>query len=102
MKKLIVILIILGSSFVLISAQTAMPQINQTQKQQQIRIRQGVKSGELTRRETRKLEHQQKAIQHDKRIAKADGVVTPNERKQIRREQNRASKNIYRKKHNRI
>lgn len=102
MKKTIAILIILVVSFTVVSAQTLTPKINRTQKNQQLRIHQGVKSGELTRRETRKLENQQKAIKHDKRIAKADGVVTPGERKQIRHEQNRASKNIYIKKHNRI
>ena len=102
MKKLVAILIILGSSFTLISAQTVTPKINQTQRKQQLRIHQGVKSGELTRRETRKLEYQQKAIQHGKRIVKADGVVTPRERRYIRSEQNKASRNIYRMKHNRI
>ncbi len=102
MKKMITILIILGVSFTVISAQTLTPKINRTQKSQQLRIHQGVKNGELTRREAHRLENQQKAVQHRKRIAKADGVVTPGERKQIRQEQNRASKNIYLKKHNRI
>lgn len=102
MKKIIAILIILGVSYTAVSAQTAIPTINKAQKKQQPRIHQGVKSRELTRGEARKLEYQQKAIQHDKRIAKANGVVTPGERKHIRNEQNRASKNIYRKKHNRI
>ena len=102
MKKTIAILIIIVVSFTVVSAQTLTPQINRTQKNQQLRIHQGVKSGELTRREARKLENQQKAIRYNKRIAKANGVVTSGERKQIRNEQNRASKNIYMKKHNRI
>ncbi len=102
MKKMIAILIILGVSFTAATAQTLTPEINKTQKNQQLRIHQGAKSGELTRRETRKLENQQRVIRHSKRIAKADGIVTPGERKQIRNEQNRASKNIYMKKHNRI
>ncbi len=102
MKRIIAILIILSSNYTLITAQTATPQISQTQKKQQLRIHQGVKSGELTRGEARKLEYQQKAIQHDKHIAKLDGVVTPFERKHIRNEQNKASKIIYRKKHNGI
>ncbi|TSA27448.1 MAG: hypothetical protein D4R68_05600 [Ignavibacteriales bacterium] len=93
---------ILGVSYTAISAQTVTPRINKTQKKQQLRVHQGIKSGELTRGEVRKLENQQKAIQRDKRIAKADEVVTPGERKQIRKEQNRASNNIYIKKHNRI
>lgn len=102
MKKTITLLIILVVSLTVVSAQTLTPKINRTQKNQQLRIQQGVKSGELTRREARKLENQQRVIQHNKRIAKADGVVTSRERKQIRNEQSRASKNIYLKKHNRI
>ncbi len=102
MKKIIAILIILGSNYTAVLAQTATPTINKTQKKQQIRIHQGIKSGELTRGEVRKLENQQKVIQRDKKIAKADGIVTSRERKNIRKEQNRASNNIYKKKHNRI
>ncbi|MCX6175182.1 MAG: hypothetical protein NTZ27_10550 [Ignavibacteriales bacterium] len=102
MKRIFAILIILSVSYTAISAQTVTPKIDKTQKNQQLRIHQGIKSGELTRGEVRKLENQQKAIQRDKRIAKADGALTPGERRHIRNEQNRASKNIYIKKHNRI
>lgn len=83
-----------------ISAQTQTPGINQRQRNQQARIHQGISSGELTPREARKLQRGQFAIQTQKRIAKADGVVTRCERMRIHRHQNIASKNIYYKKHN--
>jgi len=68
---------------------------------QQARIAQGAGSGELTRRETRVLEREQKKIQIERRLAQADGKVTPAEKRFLRREQNRASRHIARQKHDR-
>ncbi len=76
------------------------PVINQRQVNQHARIRQGVKSGELTPGEAAKLRAEQRDIRADKQAAKADGKVTPAERRQIRRDQNKASRDIYRLKHN--
>lgn len=81
-------------------AQTATPRVAKRQVNQQERIHQGVKSGELTKGEAVRLEAQQAKINRDKKQAKADGVVTPRERAKLAHEQNRASKNIYVKKHN--
>lgn len=81
-------------------AQDKTPVVDQREKNQQARIKEGVKSGELTKRETRRLEAQQGKIKADEMSAKADGKVTNAERRQLKREQNRANKNIYRKKHN--
>jgi hypothetical protein len=100
LKKIILTIVIIGLTTLQINAQSATPGINKTQKNQQTRIREGVRSGELTKSETRKLEKQQVHIQRDKKIAKADGIVTINERKHIRSEQAIASGNIFRKKHN--
>lgn len=101
MKKLF---IITSALFVLaivndLSAQTSTPKVRQRQANQQARIQEGRKSGELTGKETAKLETQQAKIQHDKKVAKSDGIVTPAERQKLQREQNRASRNIYRQKH---
>ncbi len=79
---------------------TATPVINQRQRNQQRRIGQGVQSGQLTGGETRQLERQQARIQATKQKDKADGNVTPQERRQLTRMQDRASRNIYRDKHN--
>jgi hypothetical protein len=80
-------------------AQRATPGINNRQVNQQARIRQGVQSGELTCREAAGLEAQQAQIRHQKRVAKADGVVTPRERSKIHRSQRRASRSIAYQKH---
>ena len=81
-------------------AQVATPKINERQIEQQKRIRQGVRSGQLTRKEARHLEAREAKIQHEKMMAKADGKVTKAERAKLTREQNRESKAIYNKKHN--
>ena len=76
--------------------------VGQRRENQQDRIAQGVKSGQLTAGETAKLEKQQKGI--SKQVAsdrKANGgTLTASEKKQVNKEQNQASRNIYRKKHN--
>ena len=81
------------------SAQTATPGINASQRNEQARIQQGVRSGELTRAEAARLKAREADIRQDKRAAKADGVVTPGERHEIRKDQNQASRAIYRQKH---
>jgi hypothetical protein len=76
--------------------------VGQRRENQQDRIAQGVKSGQLTPGETAKLEKQQQGI--NKQVAKDrkanGGTLTASEKKQVNREQNQASRNIYRKKHN--
>ena len=81
-------------------AQSKTPVVDQRQKNQQERIKEGVKTGEVTRGEARRLEAQQGKIKADEMVAKSDGKVTNAERRQLKREQNRTSRNIYRKKHN--
>jgi len=75
------------------------PVIDKREQNQKARIKQGVKSGELTKKEARRLAAEQKKIKHDEKKAKADGVVTSREKAKIRKEQKRASKDIYRQKH---
>jgi len=77
-------------------------EVGQRRENQQDRIAQGIKSGQLTAGETAKLENQQKNI--NKQVA-ADraangGKLTAGEKAQVNKEQNKASKNIYNKKHN--
>jgi hypothetical protein len=78
----------------------ATPRITHKQVRQQTRIKQGVKSGEVTPGESKKLETEQAKIQSDKKDAKSDGTVTPKERRSIRHEQRKASRDIYKAKHN--
>jgi hypothetical protein len=80
-------------------AQTATPGIDKRQANQEKRIDQGVKSGELNKREAARLEKREGKLQADKEKAAADGKVTKKERRQLNREANRDSKAIYRQKH---
>jgi hypothetical protein len=76
--------------------------VGQRRENQQDRIAQGIKSGQLTAGETARLEKQQQGI--NKQVAsdrKANGgTLNAGQKKQINKEQNQASRNIYRKKHN--
>lgn len=74
--------------------------VNKRQHHQTQRIKDGVKSGELTRRETRGLVHEQRDIRKLEREYKSDGELTRDERKDLHREQNQASRHIYKQKHN--
>jgi hypothetical protein len=76
--------------------------VGQRRENQQDRIAQGIKSGQLTAGETAKLENQQKGInQQVSADRKANGgKLTTAEKKQVNHEQNQASKNIHHKKHN--
>jgi len=81
-------------------AQTHTPVINHREHRQERRINQGVRNGELTRNEASHLRTREAKLNHDKRMARADGRVTVAERRHLRREENRTSRAIYRKKHN--
>lgn len=83
-------------STISVSAQT----IKKDAVRQHHRIKQGVRSGELTRAEAKNLKQDQKEIHQDIKEAKSDGVITPDERKDIRKDQRKESREIYRKKHN--
>lgn len=81
------------------------PRVNEVtsrQESQQKRIAEGVRSGELTRGEAARLEAQQQHIESQKEryMAEHNGHLTRREQIQLNREQNRASRNIYAKKHN--
>ena len=80
-------------------AQEQTPVVNRRERRQKQRIQQGVKSGELTRKETRELRQGQKKVRQTEKQAKSDGVVTKDERTEIRKEQNAQSKKIYKAKH---
>lgn len=81
------------------TAQTATPGISPARRNERARINQGVASGELTRTEAAQMRGRQAEIRQDKRAAKSDGVVTRDERQDIRKDKNQASRAIYRQKH---
>ena len=83
-------------------AQAPTHNIAARQANQQRRIANGVKSGQLTPHETRHLERQERGIQNEKRSMRAqnNGHLTRQDRRVVAHQQNQESRRIYRKKHN--
>lgn len=79
---------------------TATTKIDARQERQEMRIEQGVNSGQLTAKETANLDKREAKIESDKLKAEADGKVTRKERVHLNRELDHTSNKIYRKKHN--
>lgn len=75
------------------------PGINHRQHHQNERIRQGVRSGELTRAEVKDLNQQRRGIRQEERAYKADGHMTRAERRDLHQDMNALSKDIYNEKH---
>jgi hypothetical protein len=84
-----------------LSAQTSQD-INQRKENQQDRIAQGVKSGQLTAGETSHLEHQEAGINHEEKAMRAqdNGHLSKADKSVINKQQNQESRRIYRDKHN--
>ncbi len=96
--------ILLGAAIgtMLWSAGVQAETIPQRRQNQQDRIAQGVRSGQLTARETARLENREAAIHREVRRDRAlhDGHLTPVERARIQHQDNVTSREIYRDKHN--
>jgi hypothetical protein len=80
----------------------AMSRVNTREGNQQARIANGVKSGQLTPDETRHLENREANINHEVHNDRAanGGKLTQQERAQVNHQQNKTSKEIYDDKHN--
>ena len=98
MKKAILSVMIAGAGLIPTYAQG---RVAKRQENQQDRIAQGVASGRLSAGETANLEHKEAKLNREVRNdRKANGgSLTPQERQQVNRQQNRLSRNIYRDKH---
>ena len=76
--------------------------VNARQWRQTARIRQGVRSGELTRRETQRLAAEQASIRTQEAFyRRSGGEFSARERARIQRELHQSSRHIYRQKHDR-
>lgn len=84
---------------VLAFAQANTPRVDQRQANQERRIEQGVASGSLTPREANRLERGQQHVANMESRAKADGVVTRQERARLHQAQDVQSRRIYAQKH---
>ncbi len=91
-----------GITFTLPAAAAQPQEVQQRKENQQDRISQGVKSGQLTPGETAHLENREAGINRETRHMRAadNGHLTAKDRKIVNRQQNRVSRNIYRDKHN--
>lgn len=103
MKRIVSVILstvfVLGMSVATFAQNTNTPRVDRRERNQQRRIRRGVRSGELTHREARRLERQQAVTHAEEAAAKADGKVTKRERRHLNRRENRTSRHIYRQKH---
>jgi hypothetical protein len=77
-------------------------EVGQRQENQQDRIAQGVKSGQLTAGETAKLEKQQQGINREVKGMREEngGKLSKGDKALVNKQQNQASRKIYDKKHN--
>lgn len=74
--------------------------VNARQGRQTARIKQGVRSSELTRRETQRLAAEQASIRTQEAFyRRSGGEFTARERARIQRELQQSSQHIYRQKH---
>lgn len=82
------------------SAGTYSPRVDRREANQQNRINNGISSGALTPKETYRLQRQQANINAQEARFKSDGNLSRRERRVLENRQDRASKAIYRAKHN--
>jgi len=100
MKKIITLLLCALLSSVLIYNTAWAGRGANCQVRQQQRIRQGINNGELTVKEVRHLKREQMQIQKHKRKALRDDTLTPRECRRLENLQDKASRPIYKNKHN--
>ena len=94
--------VLLATALVIAPAVLSAQTIGQRKVDQQARIAQGVRSGQLTPRETSHLEHQEAGINRETRAMRAqnNGHLTGQDRRVLHAQQNQESRRIYRDKHN--
>ena len=98
MKKILVAALFV-CGFTIASYAQSTPVVDKREDIQKERIKDGVKSGELNKAETKRLVKNQRHIKRTETKAKADGVVTSAERAKLDRKQDKASKRITKQKH---
>ena len=98
MKKVLVTVALSGMLSTAAYGQTTVDKREHIQRE---RIQQGVRSGELTRPEARRLRLEEARVRATEARAKRDGVVTPREHLQLNRRLNKTNRDIFRQKHDR-
>lgn len=100
--KIIAVSVVLGALLVPIAAQASPKSINHRLNHQQRRIDNGIRHGQLTGRETARLERREVALRHTEHFDRKHdhGLLTDGEHRRLERRENRLSHSIYRDKHN--
>jgi hypothetical protein len=102
MKRVIIVNMLIGA---LLTGTATMAfaddKIKDCKQNQQKRIAQGVKSGQLTPKETAHLENKEAKLNKEVRQDRKEngGNLTNNEKAQVNRQQNKLSQDIYNQKH---
>jgi Ni/Co efflux regulator RcnB len=102
MNRLILSLAAFASVAAALPSVASAQDVGARQTNQQARIQQGVRSGELTGRETRHLERGEARLAYRKDMMRArdGGRLTGHDRVALNRQENRLSRHIFRAKHN--
>src|SRR5438445_9267655 len=74
--------------------------VNEREREQERRIHQGVRSGQLTGSEAKGLQQEERSIKTEEKQFKSDGKLTADERQKLHSDLNKTSKDIYVEKHN--
>src|SRR5687768_2743985 len=96
---LVTLVLSLGLALPAFAAPPKTPRVDHRQTRQQTRIAQGVKSGELTKKEAARLQRGEMHVRRAERRAEADGVITAAERARLEHKQDVMSARIYKQKH---
>lgn len=100
MKRIPMVLVI-SMALVFMTANASLAgHMGQRQRNQHKRIAKGIRSGKITHGESLRLARQQWLFQQAKRRARADGWLSPQDKRRLDRIQDRASRHIYKAKHN--
>jgi hypothetical protein len=86
MKKVLAIAVLSAASLPAFALDST-PRIDQRQANQEQRIEQGIRSGQISRREAQRLREGQRQIRRMERQALADGRITPREAARIEQAQ---------------
>jgi hypothetical protein len=94
-------LVALACAALFVASDASAGPIRKRKENQQDRIAQGVKSGQLTAGETARLEKKEARLNAETRDMREDngGKLTAAEKRRVNRQQDRLSRDIYRQKH---
>ena len=93
------VIMTVGAAALLVTAPGFGKTIQKKAQHEENRIEKGKASGRLTPKETERLENQQEIIDQERAQAAEDGKVSKRERRDIKHDQKRLSKDIHRQKH---